>query len=201
MYSNQIPYDDECVECKYINKHSILGTSLKFENVQLPDSVGFRCKKCGICCREQPADLIAEEQLKIEEKGFKHFLGDPDEVVDYIRFIRRKKDGSCFFLGKDDECSIYEIRPATCRIQPFTITDWDYDNNVIEVDLPADFHCTGIMAKGTLPVEELARAAQTIVQDLQKTVAKVLGLPITDKKVLSDTRILIMGMIDKRANE
>jgi Fe-S-cluster containining protein len=170
---------------------------LKFENVKFPDSIGFHCKKCGLCCRQQPADLTAEEQLKIEARGFKHFLGKPDDVYDLIRFIRRKKDGSCFFLDENNECTIYEIRPATCRIQPFTITDWDYQNDVIEIDLPADCDCEGICYEGTLPMEEIAKAARVVVKDLNATVAKVLGLPLTDKKVLSQTRILVMGMIDQ----
>jgi Fe-S-cluster containining protein len=166
---------------------------LNFENVRFPNSVGFLCKKCGLCCREQPADLNKKEQERIEAEGFTDFLGDIDETE--VRFIRRKKDGSCFFLTQDNECKIYKIRPATCRIQPFTITDWDYERNQIELDLPAECNCKGVFKGRTLPEEEIGRAAQTIVQDLLEVTAKFLGLPIADKRVASKTRILIMGMI------
>jgi Fe-S-cluster containining protein len=167
---------------------------LNFENVTFPDSVGFCCKKCGLCCKEQPADLNKKEQQKIEAGRFTDFLGEIDEIEEF-KFIRRKKDGGCFFLTKNNECMIYEVRPATCRLVPFTITDWDYERNIIEVELPPESECKGIFEGKTLPVEEMGRAAQTIVQDLLEITAKTLGLPITDKKILSKTRILLMGMI------
>ena len=169
---------------------------MNFENVKFLDLVGFRCQKCGLCCREQPADLSAKEQQRIEAKGFKNFLGEIDGIED-IRFIRRKKDGSCLFLAKDNQCMIYEIRPATCRLQPFTITDWDYERNIIEVELPTECNCKGICEGEILPIEEIGRAAQTIVQDLLEITAKFVGLPTTDKITLSKTRILIMGMLGK----
>jgi len=38
--------------------------------------------------------------------------------------LRKRADGSCIFLRFDDkskiyECSIYDVRPALCRIYPF----------------------------------------------------------------------------------
>jgi Fe-S-cluster containining protein len=158
--------------------------------------VGFRCKKCGLCCREQPADLNEKEQQRIEAKGFADFLGEADGIEE-VRFIRRKKDGSCYFLTKNNKCRIYKVRPATCRLQPFTITDWDYEKNTIDIDLPVECDCKGIFEGETLPMEEIGRAAQTIVHDLLEITAKTLGLPIADKRVASKTRILIMGMISQ----
>lgn len=166
---------------------------MNFENVTFPDSVGFRCRKCGLCCREQPADLNEKEQQQIEAKGFTGF--SVDRAADGLEglFIRRKKDGSCFFLTKDNECRIYDIRPAGCRIQPFTITDWDYEKNTIELDLPAECRCKGILVEGgTLPIDEMGRAAQTLVQSMLEITAKALGLPITDKRVASKMRMLII---------
>jgi Fe-S-cluster containining protein len=168
---------------------------LNFENVTFPDSVGFRCRKCGLCCREQPADLDEKEQQQIEAKGFTGF--SVDRAADGLEglFIRRKKDGSCFFLTKDNECRIYDIRPAGCRIQPFTITDWDYEKNTIELDLPGECRCKGILVEGgTLPIDEMGRAAQTLVQSMLEITAESLGLPITDKRVASKLRMLIIEM-------
>lgn len=164
---------------------------MNFENVIFPDSVGFRCRKCGLCCREQPADLSEKEQQQIEAKGFTGFSVEADEGIEGP-FIRRKKDRSCFFLTKDNECRIYEIRPSGCRIQPFIITDWDYEKNTIEMDLPAECKCKGILEGGTLPIEEMGRAAQTILQKMLEIEAELLGLPITDKRVASETRMTIM---------
>jgi hypothetical protein len=52
----------------------------------------------------------------------------------------------------------------------------------------------GILEGGTLPIEEMGRAAQTIVQNMLEIAAKSLGLPITDKRVASKTRMTIMEM-------
>jgi len=166
---------------------------VKFENVRFPD-VGFQCRKCGLCCRQQPADLTTEEQEQIRARGFRAFLGKPDGIKEMIRFIRRKKDGSCYFLTEDNRCAIYDIRPAVCKLQPFLITDWDYENNVIELDLPVDCDCKGISAKGELPIEEIARAAQTTIKDLQTLAAKFSGLPATDRRVLYKTRMTIISL-------
>lgn len=168
---------------------------MNFENVTFPDSVGFRCRKCGLCCREQPADLTEEEHRQIEAKGFTGF--SVDRAADGLKglFIRRKKDGSCFFLTKDNECRIYDVRPAGCRMQPFTITDWDYEKNTIELDMPAECRCKGILLEGgTLPIDEMGRAAQILVQSILEITAKTLGLPVTDKRVASKMRRLIIKM-------
>jgi len=168
---------------------------LNFENVIFPDSVGFCCRKCGLCCREQPADLSEREYQQIEAKGFTGF--SVHRAADGLEglFIRRKKDGSCFFLTKDNECRIYDIRPAGCRIQPFTITDWDYEKNTIELALPAECRCKGILAHGgKLPKEEMGRAAQNLVQNILEITAESMGLPITDKRAAAKMRRLIKEM-------
>ncbi|HKZ87616.1 MAG TPA: YkgJ family cysteine cluster protein, partial [Candidatus Bathyarchaeia archaeon] len=137
---------------------------MKFENVVFPDSVGFRCKNCGVCCRVQPPDASLKEQKLIEAKGFTDFLDRPDKTG--TRWIRRKKDGSCFFLSKDNKCIIYSVRPAICRLDPFTIVDYDYEKNTVELELnfPASCSCEGIFDGETLPIEVIGKAAQIIVQ-------------------------------------
>jgi len=168
---------------------------LNFENVTFPDSVGFRCRKCGLCCREQPADLCEKEHQQIEAKGFTGF--SVDNAADGLEglFIRRKKDGSCFFLTKDNECRIYDIRPAGCRIQPFTIKDWNYEKDTIKLALPSKCRCKGILVHGgTLPTEEMGRAAQALVQSILGITAKSMGLPISNKRVAARVRRLIKEM-------
>jgi len=153
---------------------------LNFENVTFPDSVGFGCRKCGFCCREQPADLDEKEHQQIEAKGFKGF--SVDRAADGLEglFIRRKKDGSCFFLTKNNDCRIYDIRPAGCRIQPFTITDWDYEKNTIELALPAKCRCKGILVARaeieTLVNEEALLFAQYLRNEKQTWIPRIANL-------------------------
>ena len=148
----------------------------------------------------QPPDVNKAEQKQIEARGFKDFLDSPDETG--IRWIRRKKDDSCFFL-KNNKCAIYEVRPAVCRLEPFTIVDYDYEKNRIELELNFPFSacCIGTCEEEkTLPVEEIGKAAQTLVQKILALTAKDLNLPITDKKVHAETRSRLLRRGVEMAN-
>ena len=136
----------------------------------------------------QPPDVNKAEQKQIDAKGFRDFLERPDGTG--IAWIRRKKDDSCFFLTKDNKCAIYVVRPAICRLEPFTIVDYDYEWNRIELMLNFPFSCCcmGTCGEEALPVEEIGKAAQILVQKILALTAQDLNLPITDKKVKSETR-------------
>lgn len=140
----------------------------------------------------QPPDVNKAEQKQIEAKGFSDFLERPDETG--IRWIRRQKDGSCCFLAKDNKCVIYSVRPSVCRLDPFTIVDYDYERNRIELELnfPASCGCEGVSDGGTLPVEEIGKAAQMIVRKILALTAKDLGMPQMDPRVASETRSRIL---------
>jgi Fe-S-cluster containining protein len=148
----------------------------------------------------QPPDINEEERKKIEAKSFRNFYESPDEAG--IFWVRRNKDGGCFFLTKDNQCAIYEARPAVCRMEPFTIVDYDYEKNTIELELNFPFSscCIGTCGEETLPVEEIAKAAQTLVQKVLALTAKELGLPITDKRVRSETRSRLLRRAVEMAN-
>ena len=173
---------------------------MNFENVVFPDSVGFRCKNCGVCCRIQTPDVNKAEQKLIEEKGFKEFLEPSDETG--IAWIRRKKDGSCFFLTRNNKCTIYDVRPSICMLEPFTIVDYDYEKNKIELELNFPFSscCIGICDEEILPVKEIANAAQMLVQKILALSAEDLDLPISDKRVHSETRSRLLRRKAETAN-
>ena len=148
----------------------------------------------------QPPDVSKTEQKLLESKGFKDFLEHPDESG--IRWIRRNSDDSCFFLGKNNKCKVYEVRPAACRMEPFTIVDYDYENNRIELELNFPFSscCPGICEKGTLPVREIAEAAQILVQKILVLTAKDLDLQVDDKRVRAETRSRLLRRNVEAAN-
>ena len=137
----------------------------------------------------QPPDISKTEEKRIEARGFKGFLCAPDE--NGVLWIRRKEDGACFFLTKENKCAIYPVRPQVCRLEPFTIVDYDFSKNKIEVELNFPFAecCVGTCdEKEVQPVQEIGRAAQILVQKILALTANDLGLPIADKKVHSETR-------------
>ena len=148
----------------------------------------------------QPPDVNKAEQKQIEAKGFTDFLYSPDKTG--IAWIHRKKDDSCFFLTKNNKCAIYNVRPAVCRLEPFNIIDYDYERNRIELELNFPFACCciGICDEEILPVEVIGKAAQTIVQKILALTAKDLGLPVTDKRVYSETRSRLLRRRIEMAN-
>ena len=165
---------------------------MQYENVIFPDSVGFQCTNCGVCCRDEPPDINLKEQQRIEAKGFVNFLEDPNDPSN--RNIRRKKDGSCFFLNEKNTCKIHDVKPSICILEPFIITDYDNRTNRIFVDLNplAVINCKGICTGEMTVPEEIGKAAQTIVKESLEIVAKKTGLPVTNKKVSSLTRKLLL---------
>jgi len=149
----------------------------------------------------QPPDVNKNEQKRIEAKGFKDFLARPDETG--IMWVRRKKDDSCFFLTKENKCAIYDVRPAVCRLEPFTIMDYDYENNkiVLELNFPFTACCLGTCeGEKMVIVEEIADAAQVLVQKILALTSKDMGLPITDKRVYAETRSRLLRRIVEMAD-
>jgi Fe-S-cluster containining protein len=164
---------------------------LKFQNVTFPENIGFICRNCGQCCKEQPADVTVEEQKRIEALGYTDFL-DPTDLSE-PRLLKSRTGGGCFFLGANG-CLVHGVKPAICGLVPFVVVDWDYERDLIEVDLPADCACPGITSSGLLPVESLSKAAQAYVHGLLELTAKQENLASTDLRVLSKTRMLIIQL-------
>jgi Fe-S-cluster containining protein len=167
---------------------------MQYENVIFPDSVGFQCTNCGVCCRDEPPDINLKEQQRIEAKGFMNFLEDPNDPSN--RNIRRKRDGSCFFLTEENTCKIQNVKPSICILEPFIITNFDYRTNRIFVDLNplAVKNCKGICTGEMIVPQEIGKAAQTIVKESLEIVANKTGLPVTDKKVSSLTKKLLLRL-------
>ncbi len=141
----------------------------------------------------QPPDVDLAERKLIEAAGFRDFLDRPDETG--LMWIRRKKDGSCFFFTEKNKCAIYDLRPAICRLEPFTIKDYDFERNQIELELNFPFGCSceGVSEKGGfVPVEVMGRAAQKIVQKILSVTAKDLCLSESDRRVASEARARLL---------
>ena len=164
---------------------------MKFENVIFLNSVGFHCRNCGVCCRDQPPDINFKEQQRIQTAGYKNFMQDHSDPNN--RNIRRNEDGSCFFFTKENACKINSIKPSICILEPFIITDFDYRTNKIFLNLNplAAINCKGIIAGENVAIEEIGKAAQTIVKDFLEIVAEKTGLSVTDKKVAVLTKQLL----------
>lgn len=136
----------------------------------------------------QPPDVDFIERKRILDRGFRDFLEEPDETG--LQWIRRKDDGSCWFLNNDNRCGIYEIRPSVCRLEPLTIVDYDYENNTVELapNFPFCEACSGFSEDGKVDRAELVRAVQVLIGKILELTAADMELPVTDKRVHAEAR-------------
>jgi Fe-S-cluster containining protein len=79
------------------------------------------CLACANCCKTtspifRDADIrrIAKH-MRMKESQFIHSYLKMDEENDYVL-----QKSPCHFLGADNKCDIYEVRPLACREYPHT---------------------------------------------------------------------------------
>jgi len=81
----------------------------------------FKCKRCAtFCCKLGSPTLSLKDVERLKKAGFKEV-----EFLDDVHgSLKNKADGSCVFLQLNkerrfSECSVYDSRPALCRLYPF----------------------------------------------------------------------------------
>lgn len=86
----------------------------------------FACSGCGRCCYGGPDHYI--EATAAEQQRIREYLGlSPAwfrrryivKVDKDLEGLRIDSSGHCSFLGDDNRCRIYSVRPAQCRHYPF----------------------------------------------------------------------------------
>ena len=82
------------------------------------------CLKCAQCCKnysprfKTPDIKRISKSLRMRESEFIDTYLNVDEEGDFV-----VKSTPCPFLGSDNYCSIYEVRPSDCRRFPYTDED------------------------------------------------------------------------------
>ena len=79
------------------------------------------CLECANCCKTM-GPLFTQKDI---ERIAKHFRMKPSQFIDtYLRIDEENdyvlKEVPCAFLGPDNYCSIYPVRPKACREFPHT---------------------------------------------------------------------------------
>jgi Fe-S-cluster containining protein len=84
----------------------------------------INCLNCAACCKnysprfKTPDIKRISKHLKQKESDFIETYLKLDEDGDYV-----VKSTPCPFLGADNYCSIYEVRPSDCERFPYTNED------------------------------------------------------------------------------
>lgn len=112
-------------------------TQYEVKLMQPKDQVAFTCNRCSACCRDledklalEPPDLfylarcLRERNCGVEgiEDAYAKFV-HPFMLEDYYPVFlmnTQGEDHACVFL-QNGSCSVYEARPRTCRIYPFSV--------------------------------------------------------------------------------
>ena len=82
------------------------------------------CLKCGNCCKnysprfKTPDIKRISKHLKMRESVFIETYLRLDEDGDFVT-----KSAPCPFLGSDNFCGIYDVRPSDCARYPYTDED------------------------------------------------------------------------------
>lgn len=81
----------------------------------------INCLQCANCCKTTGPLFTDQDVARIS----KHLRMKPKDFE--LKFLRKDEDEDlvlknlpCWFLGEDNECSIYEVRPKACRQYPHT---------------------------------------------------------------------------------
>lgn len=124
--------------------------------------LAFSCTQCGKCCTNH-GDYTHVYLAKADVKNIAEHLGMTRSA---FRREYTVKDGpwtslkiegeACPFLGEDNRCQVYEVRPKQCSTWPFWV-----ENLVRETwEGPIKEFCPGIDQGEVTPADEVERIAQ-----------------------------------------
>jgi len=93
-----------------------------------PTEIRFACSRCGLCCGDTKQRTRHILVLKNEAEKIASHTGQlvTDFAIEiagndpYIYEMKKTNEGKCFFL-KDNQCSIYRLRPLICICYPFEL--------------------------------------------------------------------------------
>jgi hypothetical protein len=122
----------------------------------------FECTGCGKCCTGTSDYFIAvsraeqrriQEHLGISWRWFRRrYLFRFDDETESLRM----PGGRCEFLGDDNRCRIYKVRPLQCRTYPYwpelvgSLFSWRLETR----------RCEGIGRGEAIPLEHVRRMLQ-----------------------------------------
>ena len=124
----------------------------KFHKEHISEFKKMDCLTCANCCKTtspifRDADIrrIAKH-LRIKESHLIQNYLKMDEESDYVL-----QKSPCTFLGTDNKCAIYEVRPLACREYPHT-------------NRKNMFQILELTAENTLICPAVARIVKTITE-------------------------------------
>jgi Fe-S-cluster containining protein len=109
-----------------------------------PADVRFECNRCGLCCGDTNQKTRHILILEVEAKKISlqtglsklEFSKEIEDKLPYAFELKKTSEGKCVFL-KDNQCSIYPLRPLICIFYPFELK-FDKDKNLHVFDFTVE---------------------------------------------------------------
>jgi Fe-S-cluster containining protein len=113
-----------------------------------PNNVNFDCNRCGLCCGDTKQKtrhilLLEAEAKQISTQTSMQITDFSVAVVNKLPYVFEMKktcEGKCVFL-KENQCSIYTLRPLICMFYPFELK-FDKDKGLHVFDFTVE--CPGV---------------------------------------------------------
>lgn len=108
----------------FLNRVNVQKTLKKLPKLNDEAFEKINCLSCAACCKnysprfKTPDIKRISKHLKMKEGEFIQLYLKLDSDGDYV-----VKSSPCPFLGADNFCSIYEVRPSDCHRFPYTDED------------------------------------------------------------------------------
>ena len=125
-----------------------------------PAKIRFSCNRCGICCgdtiqKTRHILLLESETTKIQTETAQPIGDFSEQIANKAPYIyeMKKIEGKCIFL-KDNQCTIYELRPLICRFYPFELK---FSSDQDRYLFTATLECVGIGKGKTLCKEDFEK--------------------------------------------
>jgi len=128
--------------------------------------IRFRCRRCAVFCCKLGSPVLSRkdvERLKLAGNDVARFL-DEGRLN-----LRTAEDNSCILLSSDSptalyKCSVYDSRPALCRLYPFRfqkLTENSYSLKLIPC-------CNGLSVSSgnVIDTKFVARVAKSLLFEL-----------------------------------
>jgi uncharacterized protein len=113
------------------------------------------CSNCGVCCTETEMLLCKKDVKCLEKRGFRQ-----SQFVNFDKngyAVLKNRDGYCVFYDlKNRKCSIYEDRPAGCRVYPVIL---DEETGIILDDI--------CQSRNTITLEEKKIKGKEVISLLE----------------------------------
>ncbi len=138
-----------------------------------PVNVRFACSRCGLCCGDTKQKtrhilLLETEAGKIARHTAQSINDFSIEIKDkhpYVYEMKKTNEGQCVYL-KDNQCTIYSLRPLICMFYPFELK-FDEDKGLYIFEFT--FECPGINQGAVLNQKDFKRLFELAQGKIMKT--------------------------------